>query len=271
MFSNHPALLGAGLIGACSYSFLLKGTKALKSNLKFTLFMVLCMSLLNGLFTHNGVTLLGYFWGKRITAEALIYGAVMAVLMSEIFVWFGSFQVIMSSDKFIYLFGKLAPVLGLTMSMIFRFIPLLTQRFKEIHNGQICMGRTYKKYQILGKTRQFFKELSILISWSLEASIESSDSMEARGYGLSGRSSFHLYRFQRRDLLVLLGILFLGGIALGGCMLGAGTIYYYPSVWIPRTDQLFWVTWMSYIGLMLIPMIIDWKGERKWKQLHSKM
>ena len=42
--------------------------------------------------------------------------------------------------------------------------------------------------------------------------------MEARGYGLKGRSSYTIYRFDRRDLCVLLLILLLGGVVLIGCV-----------------------------------------------------
>ena len=90
-------------------------------------------------------------------------------------------------------------MLGLTLSMIFRFIPLLKARFREISMGQRCMGR-HVTGGFMAKLRQVTKEVSILISWSLEAAIETSDSMEARGYGLPGRTSFHLFK-----MLVLLG------------------------------------------------------------------
>lgn len=266
MFSNHPVFLGVGLLGGCLYSAMLKGMNAWKFNAGILLVMTVTMALVNGLFTHNGVTVLFSVNGKRITLEAFLYGAGMAMLVSCVMIWFTSFQVIMCSDKFIYLFGKLAPVLGLTMSMIFRFIPLLQQRFREIHNGQKCMGRNYGSGSWIKKARQFMKEISILISWSLEASIESSDSMEARGYGLKGRTSFHLYKFQKKDAVVLSLILILGIVSIIGCVLGRTTIYYYPNIWIKKPDGIFCVTLVSYIGLMSIPMLIDWKGEQKWKQ-----
>ena len=62
-------------------------------------------------------------------------------MLSAIVIWFMSFNIVMSADKLIYLFGKAAPVLGLTLSMVFRFIPLLQARYREISMGQRCMGR----------------------------------------------------------------------------------------------------------------------------------
>ena len=89
--------------------------------------------------------------------------------------------------------------------------PLLQRRLDQVKDGQRCMGRDDGIRHPVRKIRIFSKELSILIAWSLEAGIETSDSMEARGYGLKGRSSYTIYRFGRRDLCVLLLILLLGG------------------------------------------------------------
>lgn len=93
-------------------------------------------------------------------------------------------------DKFLYLFGRVLPVLSLLLSMSFRFIPLLKNRYREISMGQRCMGR--QGGGLIQRGRLLAKKVSILISWSLEAAIETSDSMESRGYGLKGRTLLSL-------------------------------------------------------------------------------
>lgn len=269
MFSDHPVFMAMILALGCVYSALLKGQKAWKMNIGLLLAAMLVMSLINGMFSHNGVTVLFYLNGNRVTMEALVFGAASAALLTGVIIWFGCFQIIMSSDKFIYLFGRVVPVLALTLSMIFRFIPLLQSRYEEIHNGQKCMGRGAGNG--IQKVRQFFKEMSILIAWSLEASIETSDSMESRGYGLHGRTSFHLYRFSGRDGGVLAVILILGLLSTAGCIMGKTAVYYFPSIWIKPPDIYFLVTVISYLGLLAMPLIIDIKGEKKWKQLNFKI
>ncbi len=268
MFSTHPVFLGLILTAGFLYSALLKGEKAWKNNIILVLSVLLVMTVINGLFTHNGITVLFYLNGNRVTLEALAFGAASALLLCGVIIWFSCFQVIMSSDKFIYLFGRIVPVLALTLSMVFRFIPLFQARFVEIHNGQRCMGRGGGPWYL--RVRQFFKEVSILIAWSLEASIESADSMEARGYGLKGRTSFHLYHFSRRDGAALGVIMILGALAVSGCVLGKTSIYYYPGIWIKPMDLGFIVTLLSYLVLLLLPVAIDIKGERKWKQLNLR-
>ena len=265
MFSMSPVFLSATLVFSWLYSILLNGKKAIKSNLLFTLPIVVIMAVINTLFTHNGATVLFYVNNSRITLEALLYGLAAAVLLSSIIVWFSCFNVVMTSDKLIFIFGKAAPVLGLTLSMIFRFIPLLKARFREISMGQRCMGR-HVTGGFMAKLRQVTKEVSILISWSLEAAIETSDSMEARGYGLPGRTSFHLFKMTPTDKVLLTGISISGMIGAAGCALGKTSIYYYPKVVLGQWDMPTVITFAAYIALLAVPVIADILGEIKWQQ-----
>lgn len=266
MFSTDPIFLAVTTLFSWAYSILLKGVKALKTNLLLMLPIVLVMTIVNGLFTHNGATVLFFINDSRITLEALAYGMAAAVLLTAVVIWFVSFNVVMSSDKLIYIFGKAAPVLGLTLSMIFRFIPLLKNRFREIRMGQQCMGR-HTEGGVFAKTRQLCKEVSILISWSLEASIETSDSMEARGYGLHGRTSFHLFKMSPTDWTALAAISVTGIIAMIGCVMGKTSIYYYPVIKFAEWDIWRIITLISFAQLLAVPMILDITGERKWQQL----
>ena len=265
MFSMSPVFLAATLVFSWLYSILLNGKKAIKSNFLVTLPIVVIMAVINTFFTHNGATVLFYVNNSRITLEALLYGLAAAVLLSSIIVWFSCFNVVMTSDKLIYIFGKAAPVLGLTLSMIFRFIPLLKARFREISMGQRCMGR-HVAGGFLAKLRQVTKEVSILISWSLEAAIETSDSMEARGYGLHGRTSFHLFKMTPTDKALLTGISISGLIAASGCILGKTSIYYYPKVVLGQWDVLTVITFAAYVLMLAVPLITDIFGEIKWQQ-----
>ena len=265
MFSTSPAFLAVTLVFSWIYSILLSGKRAIKSNLIFTIPILIIMTVINTMFTHNGATVLFYVNNSRITLEALLYGLAAAVLLSSIIVWFSCFNVVMTSDKLIYIFGKAAPVLGLTLSMIFRFIPLLKARFREISMGQRCMGR-HVTGGFMAKLRQVTKEVSILISWSLEAAIETSDSMEARGYGLPGRSSFHLFKMTPTDKVLLTGISISGIIGAVGCALGKTSIYYYPKVVLGQWDIMTVITFAAYIALLAVPVIADILGEIKWQQ-----
>ena len=112
MFSMHPAFLLASFGMAWVYSLLLRGKKAVKLNLLVLMPVIVLMTLFNTLNVHNGVTVLFYLNDNRITLEAITYGLAAAVMLSSVMIWFSCFNVIVTADKFIYLFGRVAPVHG---------------------------------------------------------------------------------------------------------------------------------------------------------------
>lgn len=267
MFSMSPIFLACTLILSWCYSVLLRGRAAVKMNLILSFWTIIIMTFINVLFTHNGETVMFYLNGNRITLESLIYGISAAVMLCSVIIWFTSFNVIMTAEKLIYLFGKATPVLGLTLSMIFRYIPLLRNRYDEISMGQNCMypDRTSR----IGELRRGGKKISILISWSLESSIDSADSMEARGYGLKGRTSFHLYHFTSRDMLMELWLCAVGAVCIIGCMLDKAEVFFYPVYKIHPFDMGATITLVVFALLMSTPLIIDLTGEMKWKRSDS--
>ncbi|MGN0658477.1 MAG: energy-coupling factor transporter transmembrane component T [Emergencia sp.] len=266
MFSLSPYFLAVTFAGAWVYSALLKGRNCLKLNLSMSIVMLLLMVIINMFFNNNGETVLLYINTSRITLESICYGIAGGLMLVSVIIWFSCFNVIMTADKLIYLFGKVAPVLGLTLSMIFRFIPLLKSRFAEISLGQKCMGRSHSSGSIVRRARQLTKEVSILIAWSLEASIESADSMEARGYGLKGRTSFHLFRFSHRDYGALAVMTVTGVAVAAAACFGLTDMYFYPRTVMPELDLPTLLALICYIILVLTPVIIDIAGEIKWKQ-----
>lgn len=271
MFSMNPVFLALTFTAGFSYSIVLGGWKTVRFNLLFAVPVLIITMVINPLSNHRGVTVLFYLNGNAITLEAILYGLASAAMLVSVVMWFSCFSRIMTSDKIIYLFGRVIPVIALLLSMCFRFVPLFKARFREIHEGQKCMGRQFPKRSLVKKGRLLAKELSILIAWSLEAAIDTSDSMEARGYGLHGRTSFHIFKFTRRDRNVLILILALVAAVAAGCLMGAGSIYYYPAVVYPAAMVITAPTACVYFLLLLLPIILDIRGEQRWKKLRFEM
>ena len=247
MFSTDPYFVLVTLIFAWAYSFMLKGKKSLRQNILLTLPILIIMTAVNTIFVHNGATILFYISD-----------------LSSVIIWFSCFSVIMTSDKLIYIFGKARPVMGLTLSMVFRFIPLLRERFNEIRLGQKAMGREEEQH-FFGKVRQFVKELSILISWSLESSIETADSMEARGYGLKRRTSFHLFRLMDRDKLMMAIFIACGAVLITALIMGLTDIYYYPIIVLDKWSPLKAIAFIVYVIMLVIPVVMDLDIKKKWQ------
>ena len=91
--------------------------------------------------------------------------------------------------------------------------------------------------------------LSALTDWALEGSIVTADSMRARGYGSTRRTSFQIYRFTSRDVVLigLMAMLLLGTLAYGGT-----SASYTPELLIDRP------TWglACYAAFLLIPIVL---------------
>ena len=135
----------------------------------------------------------------------------------------------MTSDKFIYLFGRIIPGLSLILSMVLRFVPRYTAQIKVISNAQKCVGRDVTQGNVIAKARNGIKILSIMTTWALENAIETADSMRARGYGLPKRTSFSIFRFDNRDKVTFAVMAGLIVIVLIGAVTGENTMRF-PSI-----------------------------------------
>ena len=76
-----------------------------------------------------------------------------------------------------------------------------------------------------------------------------------------------LFKFTGKDWAALGAITAAGGLAAAGAFLGKTSVYYYPKIKLPEMDPLMAVCLAGFVVLMILPLIIDILGERKWQQL----
>ena len=120
----HPVCLLFSLAGAVWYTARLRGTKALIGYLRWIIPMMVMAALVNPAFVHQGVTLLAYLpSGNPLTRESILYGLAAGCMLGAVALWFSCLSAVMTSDKFIYLFGRVIPALSLVLSMTLRFVP----------------------------------------------------------------------------------------------------------------------------------------------------
>ena len=113
MIFVHPICLVTSLLCSVMYSVILNGKKALKF-IAMLLPLMLISALINPAFNHEGVTVIAYLpSGNPLTLESILYGIVAASMVATVICWFSCFNKIMTSDKFIYLFGRIIPSLSL--------------------------------------------------------------------------------------------------------------------------------------------------------------
>ena len=254
------------------YYIYLKGKKAFKTALWLMIPVFLISALVNPLFNHEGVTLLFYFrTGNPLTLESIVYGLASGVMLVSVLNWFSCYQVIMTSDKFIYLFGKLIPAMSLILSMVLRFVPKFKNQIEKVSDAQKCIGRDVTNGNTLAKAKHGMKILSIMTTWALENSVETADSMKSRGYGLRGRTNFSIYRFDTRDKRIFSVMAVAGLIVLGGIVTKKGIFFIFPddggkSVKLGNTFDL-----CHLWGMCMLPMVINIVEDIKWHYLKSEI
>ena len=211
MFFMHPVSLGISLGAALAYAVYLRGRKAIRFSLVFMLPMMVMAALINPAFNHEGATLLTYLpSGNPLTLESILYGLAAAAMLAAVVTWFSCYTAVMTSDKFVYLFGRLIPALSLVLSMALRFVPKFQAQFHVVSEAQRCIGRDVSDGGVIRRIRNAVTIFSIMLTWSLENAIETADSMKSRGYGLPGRTAFSIYRFDDRDKMALGWLLYCG-------------------------------------------------------------
>lgn len=271
MIFVHPICLVTSLLCSVMYSIILNGKKALKF-IVMLLPLMLISALINPAFNHEGVTVIAYLpSGNPLTLESILYGIVAASMVATVICWFSCFNKIMTSDKFIYLFGRIIPSLSLILSMTFRFVPKFKEQVQEVSNAQKSMGRDTSEGSVSVRVKNSIRILSAVITWSLENAIDTSDSMKSRGYGLTGRTAYSNYVFDKRDVTALIYLAVTIIYFLIGALLGKIHYRYFPSM--RGTEMSFYSIsiFISYIMICIMPIIIEIWEEFKWRKLKSKI
>ena len=177
-------------------------------------------------------------------------------------IWFGIMGSCLSSDRIYYLFSRISSRLALYFSMTLRSIPQLKERYEMVRQGQIALG-AHTPDGRRKKLSQMGKELSILLSWSLEDSIEVSDSMEARGYGLKGRTSYRRYQMRKRDWILAALLICLSIPVWTAVLSGSLRLYFFPAYVLPERNRMTGCAFGFFVCLLLLPLAEDKATELK--------
>lgn len=238
MLTMHPVMLFLSLIGAFMYGMVIEGKKWWQQ-FRWCIWIFAIEMLFFPCFRHNGVTPIASIGGQAITLESVLYGFFMSILLISSYAWFRVISFWIDEERLLYLFGSIWSSFGLLLSMIFRFLPMLRQRYREIQEVQRGLGRGNKNLSLPEQIYLFGKHSSILISWALEHTIETTISMESRGYGIGKRTTFHRFVFRLQDVFWCIGMIALEMIWGLGFIKRYYVMYYFPALemqWNSKTQ-----------------------------------
>lgn len=264
----HPLALGISLAGALVYAVLLRGGKALKFFFSMPFIIMALTVILNPVFVHKGITPLFYIGDSPVTKEAFVYGGCAALMIGSVMMWFYCYSQVMTSDRFMAVAGRVMPKSSLVFSMVLRFIPRLKSQGVKIRNARRSSGAND---EAASKTKEAAGQMSMLTTWVLENSIETSDAMRSRGYGLPGRTHYSGYKMQARDGVLFALIIIFAIVIIAGKITGALFFAAYPKVTMGLSEGSVGVYIAAYALLCFAPTFIEIAEELRWKQLESKI
>lgn len=261
---QHPAYLLVGMAASTVYYLLLKGKKGLKFLCSLLPFLLL-IAAVNPLFNTRGQHTLFHIFGRPYTLEALLYGAAIAAVFAVMTLWFGCYNAVMTGDKFTSLFANLIPSLSLLLVMVFRMIPSLIGKGRQLAGARKSLG---KGAGALSSGREKLADgmtvLSSLASWALEGSLVTADSMRARGYGTAKRSSFRIYRMTLRDWLLLWILLFLLAVLVFAALFGSMSAAYTPALDLAPVRGVHIFGLLAYCVYVFLPTALQIKEALLW-------
>ena len=266
LWFKHPAFVLISFLCAFTYSVKRNGIKALLFNLCLLPAVVAFVAYYVS-YNHFGVTILKKnLIDNNITLESLLYGIVLGISASSAIMWFSCIYSIFSSDKVVYLFGKVSPRLSLWLSMILRAVPKIKLTAKKINIAQKGIGHGADQGNIFRRIKNCLRILSILITDTLEAFVVSSDSMRSRGHNLRGRTAFSIYRFDNRDRAFVIGMFTCITITLAGILLHQTDMLFDPRIIMPTITPVSVIFYIGFVFLCLMPPAMELWTEYQFRK-----
>lgn len=262
---RHPIFLAISMACAVAYSLKRNHLRSLIFDAILLIF-VAAFTVYYATFHHFGVTNLGrLFTGNRVTLESIVYGAVIGVCVAGVAIWFTCVLNVFSSDKVVYLFGRVSPRLSLFLSVALRLTPRVVGEAKRINRARRGIGRGCGQGNPLRRVRNAIAVFSALITWTLETTATSSDAMRCRGSSLRGRTAFSIYRFDHRDRAYVIGVFFCLTLTLMALLLGQVDMQYDPRLVFPKITVMSYLFFGGYAALCLMPLGLELWTEHRFR------
>ena len=260
---QHPVFLVISFLCAFAYSVKRNGWKAVVFNLCLLPFVV-AFALYYSSYTHFGMTVLRQnFVGNNMTQESLVYGFVLGVTGAGVCIWFSCVFSVFTTDKVVYLFGKVSPRLSLFLAIALRMIPRIQKEAKRINMAQQGIGRGANQGNLWLRFRNSLRIFSMLITWTIDSLTIASESMRSRGSNLRGRKAFSIYRFDNRDRLFVIGLFLCLTLTMMAMLLGQTDMVYDPKIIWTQVNPLFCI---GYGVLCLMPLGLELWTEYRFQK-----
>ncbi len=267
MFLRNPLTVALSLAGSMAFAFTLTEKREKLNDLKFYLPLTVLIAVTNPLFSHNGRTPLFFLNGNAFTLEAIWYGVFIAVMIVAVLLWSKSYSKIVTGDKFLYLFGRVAPKTALILSVALRYVPLLKTQAQKTRAAQKTLG-LFSTGSVADNLVSGAKTYSALVGWSLENAVETGRHMRARGWGRK-RTAFSTFRFRVSDGVFLGFTLASAAVISLATVKGELAFSFYPAPTPLPFTALSAAAYALFGALAFLPFLIETEENIRWNFLRS--
>ncbi|MBR5571403.1 MAG: energy-coupling factor transporter transmembrane protein EcfT [Oscillospiraceae bacterium] len=268
---NQPVFLCISFACGFLYSVKLNGWK----NLLFNVCLVFLAAAYGGWYAsynHFGVTnLLSNYIGNQITLESLAYGLTLGLMVATVIMWLCCIFTLITTDKVVYLLGRISPKLSLFLSILLRAVPRIKTRTRRIEISREGIGLGVRQGNLWQRLRHLLSLISTLITWTMEDFVESASSMKSRGYSLKGRTAFSIYRFDNRDRALVIALFWCLVAVMMAVLFDQTTMYFKPALVMNRITPLSYVFYGAYAVFLLLPLVLQVAGEYKFRKCRASI
>lgn len=269
---ERPAFVAVSLSASVACLVSVRGRAGLRTACAL-LPLALLVAAVNPLVNTRGATVLfTYASGRRYTLEALAYGAATGFSLMAMLLWFAAFSAVMTSDRLMYLFGRVAPALSTACVLVLRFVPRYGRKASRLSRARAGVGLARASGDRGPRTaalREGAATLGALATWALEDGVDTADSLRARGYGAARRTSYQRVSWRVRDSVYALAAALLLLACIVGAVRGAADVTYLPRIAVPAPNGALWVTLAAYTGFVSLPLVCAGEEALRWRRSRS--
>lgn len=251
MLAVHPVLVTFSLSGALAFSLVARGAAATVRGLAWQLPLLVLVCLLNPFFSASGSTLLLKVGPRSVYLESLAYGATMGGLLVATVLWFEDAAAVLTQDRLLALAGRRARSVPLVASMAAQLVPQMLGRARSVRAAaRACTAAGPRP----PARDELLRTSTMLLSWSLEDSLERADAMRARGWESgSPRTRYRPERFRARDAVAAAGIAALLALGAAGAWAACSSWEFYPRM----SGLAPWWCYLPFALLALLPAVAE--------------
>lgn len=271
MTATHPVALFSLFVSAVLLRAVQIGVKRTLAGAPLALLLLLSVTAINLFLVHRGAKILFFLNGKPITLEAGLAGVFSGLMILSVILFCACLSRSLPGDRMLSLFKRRLPRLALLLRMTLGFLPRMRTRYREISDARGALGLSRGR-GALNVLRARLTDLSILLTLTLEESMDQADGMRARGYGLPGATRAVTEPRSARDAILSVGLVLLLVPALLPLFTGRGEWSWYPLDRAALVPDLFLsLSFAAGTAIAVLPILLEGKETLKWHILRSRI